>query len=50
MPNISTSDVVKENLERIRDRDQHTSVDSVIRILLSKAGEELVAASEMKAI
>ena len=36
---ISVSDKVKEIVEDIRDRDEHTSVDSVIRGLLRSKGE-----------
>jgi len=36
---IRVSDYVKENLERIKERDKHKSYDSVIRYLLLRSGE-----------
>jgi len=34
MPTIAVSDWVKDKLDEIKDREQHTSLDSVIRTLI----------------
>lgn len=39
MAHIIVSDFVKQKLEAIKERDQHKSIDSIIRFLLHKAGE-----------
>jgi len=39
MPLIRVSEQVKEKLEEIKKGDGHTSVDSVLRYLLERAGE-----------
>ena len=39
MPQERFSDYVREKLDKIKKRNGHTSYDSVIRYLLSKAGE-----------
>lgn len=37
---LRVSDYVKEKLDKIKNRNTHTTYDSVIRYLLAKAGEE----------
>ena len=39
MPMISVSEYVKEQLEEIKKKEQHTSIDSVIRKLLLLSGK-----------
>ena len=39
MPVITVSEYVKEKLDEIKKREQHTSFDSVIRMLLQKTKE-----------
>ena len=39
MPVITVSEYVKEKLDEIKKREQHTSIDSVIRTLLQKTKE-----------
>jgi len=42
MKTIGLSDQVKERLIEIKERDGHTSFDSVLRYLLRRAGENEV--------
>ena len=39
MTTVGLSDYVKKKLDKIKERNGHTSQDSVIRYLLDKAGE-----------
>ena len=39
MPVVTVSEYVKEKLDEIKKREQHTSIDSVIRMLLQKTKE-----------
>jgi len=36
---VQVSDSVKDELDTIKERDEHTSYDSVIRTLLLRSGE-----------
>jgi len=38
---VKVSDPVKEKLLKIKTRNGHSSIDSVVRDLLRRAGEEL---------
>lgn len=40
MPTVAVSETVKEELETIKDDEEHTSYDSVIRVLLSEYEQE----------
>lgn len=41
MAQVNLSNEVRDTLKEIRDRDGHKSIDSVVRVLLAEADEQV---------